>query len=100
MRRSTANSRDMRRCLIVLLGCWLTSVSGKQSNLKVAACKPGQAPYVVVQENGDLSGFDVGECPIYFIKKVLHDAVELFIGYSQICGTKPTAFSSNEYRRR
>jgi hypothetical protein len=88
---------------VALLYCIFPVVSGGQSKLKVAACKPGQAPYVVVQEDGNLAGFDVGECPL----KPLKDNVSYFLIFnikseeiSQIYGTKPTAFSSNEYRRR
>jgi hypothetical protein len=51
--------RYLRVALLVSLLAWI--VSGAQSKLKVAACKPGQAPYVVVQENGTLAGFDIGE---------------------------------------
>ena len=45
---------------------WLAFVSipmgvfGGQSTLKVAVCKPGQAPYAITQRNGSLAGFDVG----------------------------------------
>ena len=32
-----------------------------QSTLKVAACNPGQVPYVSVLENGTLQGYDLGK---------------------------------------
>ncbi len=31
-----------------------------KSTLKVAVCNPGQVPYATVQENGTLTGYDVG----------------------------------------
>ena len=32
-----------------------------KSTLKVAVCNPGQVPYATVQDNGTLTGYDVGK---------------------------------------
>jgi hypothetical protein len=98
----TFGMRRATRCHLValLVSLLAMGVSGAQSKLKVAACKPGQAPYVVVQENGNLSGFDIGECRFPSVDDVVP---LIYLGNMmglQIYGAKPTVFSSEGCRRR
>ena len=46
--------------LSVVSIAFAVSTTGSQSTLKVAVCKPGQAPYAITVGNGTLAGFDVG----------------------------------------
>jgi hypothetical protein len=68
-----AQSRGLHLILIWLLVIPLASCA--QSTLKVAVCNPGQVPYAIVQANGTLTGYDVGNClfcPYYFRSHALH----------------------------
>ncbi len=60
---------DLNRTLsmnLTIMGIMWCLVSGfsivmsKPSTLRVAACYPGSVPYVTVDADGQLSGFDIG----------------------------------------
>jgi hypothetical protein len=54
---------DAQSSAFRIVAIWILAVQFARcakSTLKVAVCKPGQVPYATVQDNGTLTGYDVG----------------------------------------
>jgi hypothetical protein len=61
-----AQSLGFRIVLIWLLA--IPSARCAKSTLKVAVCNPGQVPYATVQDDGTLTGYDIGNY-LFFTRK-------------------------------